>query len=72
MFNCDGVYTWGSDFVLFYFEGELRAIGTYSPDLGAAWEEDEIEEMVKVFWVELNEARKEAGGKLSDVSIENP
>ena len=61
MFNCDDVYTWGSDFVLFYFEGELRAIGTYSPDRGAAWVEDEVEEMVKCFCAELTEVRKEIG-----------
>ncbi len=61
MFNCADVYTWGSDFVLFYFEGELRAIGTYSPDRGAAWVEDEVVEMVKAFWAQLEEVRKEIG-----------
>lgn len=50
MFGFDEVYEeYPGDFILFYINGELQAIGTYSPDYGTAWVVDEVDDMVKTF-----------------------
>lgn len=62
MFKTDNAYkTYESDFVLFYIDGNLQAIGTYSPDYGTATLVSEVEDMVNVFWSELLAVGKKTG-----------
>lgn len=62
MFKSSNAYeAYQSDFVLFYINGNLQAIGTYSPDGGTAIQVSEVEDMVNVFWSELLAVGKKTG-----------